>query len=95
MDEKLSREALAQGLRTVANWELTGDAITRTVKLATFKEALSFVLAVGHLAEERNHHPDIDIRYRTVKLTLSTHSAGGLTAKDLELGKAIDRIIPS
>jgi 4a-hydroxytetrahydrobiopterin dehydratase len=59
--------------------------------LKDFREALAFVNRVGDLAEGAGHHPDIDIRYSAVTLALSTHSAGGLTAKDFELARAIDR----
>jgi 4a-hydroxytetrahydrobiopterin dehydratase len=57
----------------------------RTFSLPSFPEALLFVGAVGHLAERAEHHPDILIQYRSVTLTLSTHSAGGLTDQDFAL----------
>ena len=66
-------------------WLCSGDAITRTFSLPSFPAALLFVGAVGHLAERAEHHPDILIQYRSVTLTLSTHSAGGLTDKDFAL----------
>ena len=56
-----------------------------------FREALAFVNRVGGLAEAAGHHPDIDIRYNTVTLALTTHDAGGLSAKDFDLARAIDR----
>ena len=73
-------------------WQRDGDALVRTVKLATFRDALAFVNAVGELAEERDHHPDIDIRWNRVRLRLSTHSAGVITAMDIELAGAIDSL---
>ena len=60
-------------------------------RFADFRAALAFVNRVGELAERAGHHPDIDIRYNTVTLTLCTHDAGGLTTKDFELARAIDR----
>jgi 4a-hydroxytetrahydrobiopterin dehydratase len=75
-------------------WERDGDALTRTFKLKDFREALSFVNAVGELAEARNHHPDIDIRWNKVTLRLSTHSAGGVTEMDVELARSIDSLAP-
>lgn len=57
-----------------------------------FADALSYVNAVGALAEEANHHPDIDIRWNEVTLRLSTHSAGGITASDLALARRIDTL---
>lgn len=64
-------------------------SITATYALADFAGALAFVNAVGAQAERRDHHPDIDIRWNTVTLVLSTHSAGGLTEADLDLAAAI------
>ena len=79
-----------QGLR----WTHEGDELVATVKLHDFKAALDFVDAVGEAAEAANHHPDIDIRWNTVRLALSTHSAGGLTLLDLALAGAIDQLRP-
>ncbi|MGB9112621.1 MAG: 4a-hydroxytetrahydrobiopterin dehydratase [Acidimicrobiales bacterium] len=71
-------------------WNRDGDEIVRVVKRANFAEALAFVNEVGRLAEEADHHPDIDIRWDTVTLRLSTHSAGGITEADLALAQSID-----
>jgi len=73
-------------------WELVDGTLQRTVKCASFPAALDFVMAVGRLAEEADHHPDIDIRWRTVHLVLVTHDAGGLTRLDLDLARAIDAL---
>ncbi len=73
-----------------AGWEPAEGKITRTYKFAGFKEALAFVNRVGELAEAADHHPDILILYNKVRLTLSTHSAGGLTEKDFSLARQID-----
>jgi 4a-hydroxytetrahydrobiopterin dehydratase len=67
-------------------------AITATFRLADFAAALAFVNAVGAEAEQRNHHPDIDIRWNTVTLVLSTHSEGGLTEADFDLAAVISRL---
>jgi|HubBroStandDraft_1064217.scaffolds.fasta_scaffold55388_2 4a-hydroxytetrahydrobiopterin dehydratase len=75
-------------------WERRDDQLVTTVKTVDFKAALDFVNAVGAAAEAANHHPDIDIRWNTVTLALSTHSAGGLTVLDLALAAAIDRLRP-
>jgi 4a-hydroxytetrahydrobiopterin dehydratase len=79
-------------LRGLPDWtraEADEPAITATYELADFAGALAFVNAVGAEAERRNHHPDIDIRWNTVTLVLSTHSAGGLTGADFDLAAAI------
>jgi 4a-hydroxytetrahydrobiopterin dehydratase len=75
-------------------WRREGDELKTTVKLHDFAGALRFVNAVGAAAEAANHHPDIDIRWNTVHLTLSTHDSGGLTLLDLALASAIDRLRP-
>ena len=76
------------------NWSREGDELVATVKLHDFKAALDFVNAVGEAAEAANHHPDIDIRWNTVRLGLSTHDSGGITLLDLALAGAIDRLRP-
>ena len=75
-----------RGLR----WRRQGTELVKVVEHPDFARALAYVVAVGALAEEANHHPDVDIRWGTVTLRLSTHSAGGLTAADLALAGRID-----
>jgi 4a-hydroxytetrahydrobiopterin dehydratase len=87
--ELLSEEAITRELADLPDWNRTGDEIATTVKLADFRAAMLFVAAVGYLAEEANHHPDMTIQWNRVKLTLSTHSAGGLTAADFGLARRI------
>jgi 4a-hydroxytetrahydrobiopterin dehydratase len=77
------------------SWTREGDVLVTTVKLRDFVGALEFVNAVGAAAEAVNHHPDIDIRWNTVKLALTTHDSGGLTRADLALASAIDRLRPA
>ena len=89
--DPLADDEVARRL-TTSEWEREGESITRTFQLASFRAALEFVNAVGELAEQRDHHPDIDIRWNRVRLRLSTHSAGGLTQMDFELAEAIDRL---
>jgi len=73
----------------IPGWENNGKEITRAYKFKDFAEAMAFVNKVAGLAEAADHHPDIDIRYNKVRLTLSTHSAGGLTEKDFSLALQI------
>jgi 4a-hydroxytetrahydrobiopterin dehydratase len=91
MVELLDDDAISAGLAGSA-WERNGDEIVRHVQRVGFAGALAFVNAVGALAEQRDHHPDITIRWDTVTLVLSTHSAGGLTQMDLDLAAAIDAL---
>jgi len=88
----LSEDEITAGLGRVAGWERAGNAITRTVKLGDFRDAIVYVGAVAHLAQAANHHPDIAISWNTVTLTLSTHSAGGLTTADFALASQISAL---
>jgi 4a-hydroxytetrahydrobiopterin dehydratase len=96
MPALLPREEIARALSAdLAAWQLAGDganAITRDVTASSFLAGIALVQQVAEAAESMNHHPDIDIRWTTVTFTLSTHSAGGLTAYDLELAGKIDRL---
>jgi len=93
MAAKLSESEVQSKLTNLPAWTLENGEITRTFKLATFPAALVFVGAVGHLAESANHHPDILIRYKNVKLSLVTHDAGGLTDKDFALATRINDLV--
>jgi 4a-hydroxytetrahydrobiopterin dehydratase len=92
MAKLLDAEGIAAGQQSAPGWPVGGGEISRTFTLPSFTAALAFVSAVGHLAERADHHPDILIQYRKVTLTLSTHSAGGLTEKDFSLAREIDAI---
>jgi 4a-hydroxytetrahydrobiopterin dehydratase len=74
------------------HWELVGGRLVKAVTCESFVGALDLVAAVGRLAEESNHHPDIDIRYNRMTLALMTHDSGGITELDLDLAKAIDGV---
>jgi 4a-hydroxytetrahydrobiopterin dehydratase len=90
----LTQEEIDRALaRELPAWRQEGDTITRSVKAPTFLEGIRLVQQVAEVAEDLDHHPDIDIRWRTVTFTLSTHSAGGLTMKDLRLAGDIDRLV--
>jgi len=92
--DRLDPSAVAAALAApgAPAWDLMDGTLVKTVECPSFSAALDFVVAVGHLAEEADHHPDIDIRWRTVRLVLVTHDAGGLTRLDLDLARAIDGI---
>lgn len=89
--ERLDDATVAAGLVGL-DWERQDDAIVTVRTFRDFVEALAWVNQVGALAEAREHHPDIAISWNRVTLTLSTHSAGGLTGKDLDLAAAIDAL---
>jgi len=90
MDELLDKELLEHALRTMPGWSRHDNAITKIFERKDFFSAMGFVTQVAMLAERADHHPDIDIRWNKVTLTLSTHSAGGVTSKDLALAKEIE-----
>ncbi|MBO0775471.1 MAG: 4a-hydroxytetrahydrobiopterin dehydratase [Actinobacteria bacterium] len=88
----LTDDEITAGLSSLHDWERAGDSITCTRELADFRAAILYVGAVAYLAEEANHHPDILIQWNRVTLTLSTHSAGGLTAADIALAGRISNL---
>ena len=87
---KLSDIEIQRELGARSGWTRRTNAITRTFEFTTFKDAIGFVNRIADVAERMDHHPDIDIRYTKVTCSLSTHSAGGITAKDFKLAEAID-----
>ncbi len=74
-------------------WSRSGNGIERSVTAPTFLTGVALVDAVGQLAEAAQHHPDIDIRWRTVRFFLTSHDAGGLTARDFVLADQIDDVV--
>ncbi len=88
----LQDDSAIEGALNQLDWVRQGDALVKTVRTGNFAQALAYVNAVGALAEAANHHPDIDIRWNTVTLTLTTHSQGGITDSDLSLATEIDRL---
>jgi 4a-hydroxytetrahydrobiopterin dehydratase len=89
----LSNQEVDAALPTLNGWEHTDGALKRSIKFPAFLDGIDAVRRVGEYAESQDHHPDIDIRWRTVTFVLVTHSEGGITPKDLELAAAIDRIV--
>ncbi len=90
MAESLSDEEVETRLRRLA-WEREGDEIVREWRFDDFAEAIGFVNRVAEAAEEANHHPDILVHgWNKVKLSLTDHSAGGLTATDFEMASRFD-----
>jgi 4a-hydroxytetrahydrobiopterin dehydratase len=85
----LTETEIQERLPRVPGWERRGSEIRRTWAFADFRAAMAFVNRVAELAEAAGHHPDIDIRYSKVSLALSTHDAGGLTARDFALAESI------
>jgi 4a-hydroxytetrahydrobiopterin dehydratase len=88
----LSDEQVSERLAGLEGWDRQGSSIVHVATLADFRAAILYVGAVAYLAESANHHPDIAIAWNKVTLTLSTHSAGGLTANDFALAEQINRL---
>jgi len=88
----LSDEQVSERLTSLDDWSRQGDSIVHVETLADFKAAILYVGAVAYLAEAANHHPDVTVQWNKVTLTLSTHSAGGLTANDFGLAEQINRL---
>lgn len=86
---QLADEDIDEALKRLI-WKRDGGSLVKEVTRTDFVDAMGFVNEVAGLAEAANHHPDIDIRWNRVLLRLSTHSAGGITAKDLALAEQID-----
>ena len=91
--ETLTEDELAAGLFELQNWGGDSLALRRSAECPSFPAAITAVDRIAVIAEEMDHHPDIDIRWRTLDFTVSTHSAGGVTAMDLELARRIDEVI--
>ena len=88
----LTETQISEELATVPGWTRDGSSITTVTERADFRDALLYLGAVAYLAETANHHPDVTINWNKVTLTLSTHSAGGLTANDFALARQISAL---
>ncbi len=91
--EHLSIKEIHDRLEELKDWEMIEHEISKEFNFKNFKEAMEFVQKVGEEAEREHHHPDIFIRYNKVTITLTTHSANGLTYKDFKLAKIIEQLI--
>ena len=92
MAELIKGDELKTRLKKIPEWELEKKHIERTFEFDEFSESIDFVNSVAEVAEDEEHHPDIDIRYNKVRLLLSTHSKGGLTDLDFGLAERIDTL---
>ena len=89
---KLSDEAVQNKLSDIPGWSVAGDALVKTFSFEDFVQSMQFVNRLGIAAEEAQHHPDIDIRYSKVTISLSTHDSGGITEKDFALAQEADAV---
>ena len=92
MAELIKADELKNRLKKIPEWELEKKHIERTYQNDEYSEAIDFLNSVAEVAEDEEHHPDIDIRFNKVRLILSTHSKGGLTDLDFGLAERIDTL---
>lgn len=93
MSTPLTAQQIASARESLPGWTADGDALVKSFKFGSFREALSFMVRIGFEAEEMNHHPEWTNVYNRVAIRLSTHDAGNkVTAKDVELAKRIEKV---
>ncbi len=90
--EKLSAEEIARKTAELPRWRYEQNALNRSLRFREFMGAIDFINRVAQLAEALDHHPDLHLSYTRLTLVCSTHSAGGVTDKDFELAREIDRL---
>jgi 4a-hydroxytetrahydrobiopterin dehydratase len=90
---RLGRNRIKNELADTGGWRLRGKQITRLFVFEDFADGIRFLNRVARLAESMNHHPDVDIRYNRIKLSLTTHDEGGLTMKDFNLARSINKLV--
>ncbi|MGI8457684.1 MAG: 4a-hydroxytetrahydrobiopterin dehydratase [Propionibacteriaceae bacterium] len=94
MARPLSTEEITRQVEDLEDWRLEADELVAEFEFDDFVGSLAFVNQVGEIAEELNHHPDIDIRWNKVKLALTDHAAGGISQKDVEAAHQISSLAP-
>ncbi len=83
-------DEVQDALASLPGWTVHEGALVKQFELPSFLAAVEFVNALADMAEEANHHPDLDIRYDKVRVALVTHSAGGITGKDLQMAQRVE-----
>ena len=89
---KLSQDEIADRLRSLRDWEIKDGKLTKAFSLVDFMAAVGFVDRIAPIAEAEGHHPDLQVGWGRVVVQLTTHDAGGLTAKDFKLASLIDKL---
>ena len=90
MTDRLNDESIDGWLAGRKGWKRKGEALSKEFQFPSFRDSIVFINRIASLADELDHHPDILIQYTTVQLSLTTHSAHGLTDKDLLLAERVD-----
>ena len=89
---KLRQDEIETELQTVPGWSLENEKLARQFEFKTYKDGLVFGVAVGHVADKLNHHPDLEIGYGTVRVSVSTHDVGGISPYDFELARRVENL---
>lgn len=92
--DPLTPDELVEALVDLPRWSGDVHGLRRTVEFPSFRDAVGAIVAIADVAEELDHHPDVDLRWRTVHLSVVTHSAGAVTPADLQLCHRIDAVLP-
>jgi len=93
MSELIDAEEIESWMKKVPEWDFEEASITRTIEVDGFMDGIELVNDIAEVAEEENHHPDIDIRWGRIVLTLTTHDEGGLTEEDFALARRLDNLV--
>lgn len=93
MADLLNAQGIKDSLKKVPEWDHEKKHIERVFEFDDFQQAIDFVNSVAEIAEEEDHHPEMDIRYNKVRVVVSTHSEGGLTDLDFDLAEKIDTLV--
>jgi 4a-hydroxytetrahydrobiopterin dehydratase len=88
----LSDADVQSALAGLSGWSREGDEIVKIFECSSFPDAIAFVVRIGFLAEQADHHPDLDIRWRKVRVALTSHDEGGLTARDTKMATSIEAV---
>lgn len=91
--ERLAADAVDRELASLSGWQRDGDTLVRTFRRRDFRSAVALIVAIADAAEAADHHPDLCLRrYRSLEVRLTTHDAGGITARDVELARTIEAL---
>ena len=93
MTDLLTDSEISARMADIPDWARDGDAMSRTVRFDTFADGIDFISRLAPVADDADHHPDIDIRYRNVKFALTSHDSGGITDRDFTMAAKIDGLL--
>lgn len=93
MPDKLTNSEIEESLKSLPGWRLEGSSIRKTFKTQSYPATMGFVTVIGGVCQRLNHHPDyVLMKFKEAEVSFSTHSAGGVTEKDIEAAKELEKI---